>query len=88
MTNMGHRAQKVARMRPILVVNPVGDRAFRAFAELQLDEGDQTIPAFQARLRVLYPRAVVRARELAAESAVIWYVYREGRWVGSGEAGP
>lgn len=86
MTSIWMSTAKVASMRPTLVVNPVGDRAFRAFAEQQLDEGDQMIPAFQARLRAQYPGAVVRARELAAESRVIWYVYRDGHWVSSGEA--
>ena len=78
---------KVASMRPTLVVNPVGDRAFSAFAEQQLSEGYQTIPAFQARLRVLYPQAVVHARELAGELTAIWYVYRDGHWTSTGEAG-
>jgi PAS domain-containing protein len=35
--------------------------------------------ALEARLRRLFPRAVVRARELSAEPEV-WYVYREGAW--------
>jgi hypothetical protein len=74
-------------MRPTLVTNPVNDRNFSAFAERELGEGPSTIDAFQARLRVRYPHAVVHARELAAESAVIWYVYRDGRWTNRGDAG-
>ena len=73
-------------MRPTLVTNPVTDRNFSAFAEKQLDEGASSIDAFEARLRVRYPDAVVHARELAAEFSVIWYVYRDGRWTG-GDAG-
>lgn len=67
-------------MRPTLVVNPVTDRSFSTFAEHQLDVGDVTIPDFQTRLRVRYPQAVVRARELAGEFTAIWYVYRDGHW--------
>ena len=71
-------------MRPTLVTNPVIDRAFNAFAEQQLSEG-LALAEFQTRLRVRYPHAVVHVRELAAESTVIWYVYRDGRWTNAGD---
>jgi PAS domain-containing protein len=35
--------------------------------------------AFEARLRRLFPRAAVRAREISSEPEV-WYVYRDGSW--------
>lgn len=67
-------------MRPTLVTNPVADRDFSAFAEEQLDVGVMKIEAFQARLHVRYPQAVVHARDLAGEASMIWYVYRDGHW--------
>lgn len=67
-------------MRPTLLVNPVTDRTFGAFAEHLLDEGAETPHEFQTRLRVRYPQAVVRARDIAAERRVVWYVYRDGHW--------
>lgn len=45
-----------------------------------LDTGDGDPHAMQRRLRAAYPAAVVRPRELSSEAAVIWYVYRDGRW--------
>ena len=67
-------------VRPILVVNPVADRTFKAFAEQQLDEGSSSVSDLEARLRVRYPRAAVHARELSGEPIAIWYVYRDGHW--------
>jgi hypothetical protein len=66
--------------RPTLVTNPADDVAFRDAAESALQEG-QSPSELQGLLRRDYPRAVVRARDLAGERAVAWYVYREGRWV-------
>jgi hypothetical protein len=66
--------------RPSLITNPAGDRAFRAAADAAL-ESVQSIAEVQELLRRRYPRAVVRARELSGERAVVWYVYREGHWV-------
>ena len=74
-------------MRPTLVVNPVTDRDFNLFAEQQLDEGGETIYAFQTRLRVRYPQAVVHARDLAGEPTAIWYVYRDGHWTNPRDVG-
>ncbi len=67
-------------MRPMLIVNPASDRAFRELAESALSPSDDP-QALQDRLREHYPKAVVRARDLSGEEVVVWYVYREGRWV-------
>ena len=67
-------------MKPTLVVNPVADREFLAFAEHELEAGAGSVADFQSRLRVRYPLAAVHARELSGERLPIWYVYRDGRW--------
>jgi len=66
--------------RPTVVTNPADDVPFRDAAAGALQEG-QTPDELQLLLRRDYPRAVVRARDLAGERAVVWYVYREGHWV-------
>ena len=66
--------------RPTLVTNPADDVAFRDAAETALREG-QSVADLQAILRQAYPQAVVRARDLAGERPVVWYVYRDGHWV-------
>ena len=68
---------------PILVVNPADDRAFGCFAEVLVDRGASSTFELERRLRPIYSKAVVHARELSGEPFVIWYVYREGRWVDS-----
>ena len=64
-----------------IVRNPANDRDFERAIDELVDSGLRDPGTFQERLRELYPRAIVRPRELAGESAPIWYVYREGRWV-------
>jgi hypothetical protein len=71
--------------RPTLVTNPARDAAFRDHAEAALQEG-QSVAELQQILRGEYPRAVVRARDLAGERQVVWYVYREGHWVAADDA--
>jgi hypothetical protein len=66
--------------RPTLVINPSDDVAFRDLAEGALQEGQST-QELEEILRRGYPRAVVRARDLAGERRVVWYLYREGHWV-------
>ena len=66
---------------PILLTNPAVDVAFRDAAVAALQEG-LSAADLQAILRRVYPRAIVRPRELAGERAVVWYVYRDGHWVG------
>jgi PAS domain-containing protein len=68
--------------RPALrvITIPTDDAAFLEMANLLLQSDDAATPqAFEARLRRMFPRAVVRARELSGE-APAWYVYRDGGW--------
>jgi hypothetical protein len=67
--------------RPVLVINPVDDHAFAAATQQLLDEGILELDEFSDRLRVTYPDAAAHPREIAGEPILIWYVYREGRWV-------
>jgi hypothetical protein len=46
-----------------------------------------TAPALEAALRLTYPNARVRRRELSGEAVEIWYVYREGHWIPPGRSG-
>jgi hypothetical protein len=66
---------------PVLIVNPRDDAEFIAYVDSQLAAGADTVAALQDSLRERYPAAIVRKRELSGEWHVIWYVYREGRWV-------
>ncbi|HEU4524300.1 MAG TPA: hypothetical protein VFR62_04725 [Gemmatimonadales bacterium] len=71
-----------ARSEPDLVINPATDEAFARRAQERLNHG--AAPAeLQAKLRALYPNAIVRSRGLAGESET-WYVYRDGHWVPPG----
>ncbi len=69
--------------RPHLVTNPADDEEFRDFALLSLSPGLRPA-ALQAILRERYPHAVVHPRGIAGEVLVVWYVYRDGYWVGRG----
>jgi hypothetical protein len=68
---------------PILVVNPAEDDVFGAFAQVIVDDGVANIGELERRLRPMYSKAVVHARELSSEPLVIWYVYRDGHWIDS-----
>jgi len=70
--------------RPLLIASPRDDRAFRDLAEQLVTGGADTPTSLQAALRTLYPQVVVRPRELSAESEIVWYVYRDGRWTRPG----
>ena len=70
-------------MRPILVINPRTDVGFVELAETLVREGIERPNELEARLRELYPHAVVRERILSGEQVASWYVYREGRWTQS-----
>lgn len=70
--------------RPIVIPNPRLDAEFRYAIERELDDGVAEPAELERRLRLAYPKAVVRARDLAGERLEIWYVYREGRWVADG----
>jgi hypothetical protein len=71
-------------VRPILILNPRQDAEFvervRRIEGTGLAQPDDLIGA----LRVWYPDIVVRPRELSSEPAVVWYVYRDGRWTSEG----
>jgi hypothetical protein len=65
---------------PLLIVNPRSDLGFvERVNELAADAGTDPA-ALQDGLRVDYPNAIVRRRELSSESTEMWYVYRDGRW--------
>ncbi len=66
--------------RPLLMLNPAGDADFGRVA-LALERTVATPRELQARLRDVYPDALVRARDLSGERLRVWYVYREGHWV-------
>ena len=70
-------------MRPLLVVNPRTDASFMEFVREQLDglNGDDDPMALQLRLRERHPAATVHARLLSSEPSIVWYVYRDGRWI-------
>ena len=69
---------------PLLIVNPPDDAAFRKLATRLIDEGVRLPALLQGRLRERHPHAIVRPRDLVGEQTPVWYVYRDGRWVGSG----
>jgi PAS domain-containing protein len=59
---------------------PSSDAGFKHHIENALKaSGDATPEAFETRLRRVFPRAVVRQREISGE-APAWYVYRDGGW--------
>jgi hypothetical protein len=68
-------------VRPTLIVNPASDEVFSKYAETLLDHGAVSTGELERRLQAMYPNAAVHAREIAQEPLVIWYVYREGRWI-------
>ena len=72
-----------AWQRPLILANPAADRAFRDQVDRVLLGGPRRPSELEALLRVSYPKAVVRRRELTDEDLEIWYVYRDGRWTGS-----
>jgi hypothetical protein len=72
--------------RPILFVNPVTDVTFVRLAEGWVASGVDKAPELQRILRKSYSEAVVRVRDITGEHEIIWYVYRDGRYI-SGERG-
>jgi hypothetical protein len=65
---------------PLLIVNPRSDVRFVELVTELTADGTFDQADLQDRLRVDYPDAVVRRRELSSESTEMWYVYRDGRW--------
>jgi hypothetical protein len=71
-------------LRPILILNPRQDAEFVDRVR-RIEEGGLASPEDLIEpLRVWYPDVVVRPRELSSEPAVVWYVYRDGRWTSEG----
>jgi hypothetical protein len=66
---------------PALHLNPGDDEVFAAVVGHLLARGLRDATEFQSRLRDTYPGALVRPRDLAHEPFVLWYVYRDGRWI-------
>jgi hypothetical protein len=64
-----------------IIRNPASDREFERAIEVALRAGVSGPSELEAQLRQLYPRALVRPRDLAEEPIHTWYVYREGRWI-------
>lgn len=65
----------------MLIAIPVDDSEFASRAEQIVADGAKSPAALQAELRIDYPKAIVRARDLSSEAHIVWYVYREGRWI-------
>lgn len=64
----------------LVLTIPSSDTAFRAQVErLLADEAPASPEDLEGRLRRLFPRALVRRREITGESPT-WYVYRDGSW--------
>jgi PAS domain-containing protein len=68
------------RDHPRVQTIPSTDVAFARHVErLRIGASLRTPEELEARLRRLFPRAVVRRREISGEPAA-WYVYRDGGW--------
>jgi hypothetical protein len=72
-----------ARRRPLIVANPPSDQEFRRMIDRFLLTSSSEPGDLEATLRTRYPEATVRRRELTGESVEVWYVYRDGHWIGS-----
>jgi hypothetical protein len=70
------------------VANPPGDPSFRSMIDRFLASGSGEPADLEDILRVRYPNAVVRRRELSAERVEVWYAYREGHWIRSDADAP
>lgn len=65
---------------PRIITIPSVDAAFARIANRVLRVITPKTPvALETRLRRLFPRAVVRRRDLSGETPA-WYVYRDGQW--------
>ena len=66
-----------------IITIPSADTAFRRHVERLRASGDAPTPGqLETRLRRLFPRVLVRERELSGEPPA-WYVYRDGGWQSS-----
>jgi PAS domain-containing protein len=65
---------------PRIITIPASDGAFRTHVDrIRAETAPATAEELEVRLRRLFPRAVVRERELSGEPPS-WYVYRDGGW--------
>lgn len=71
-----------SRQRPLLFLNPADDPAFRRCVDEAMAERPREPVDLEHRLRDQFPDVIVRPRDLASERLPVWYVYRDGRWVG------
>ena len=71
-------------MAPLLIINPPSDAGFVSACQAAVVDADADPTRLQDALRLRYPEAVVRPRELSGETITVWYVYRDGRWVSPG----
>jgi PAS domain-containing protein len=66
-----------------IITIPSADTAFRHHVERLRASGEAATPGqLESRLRRLFPRVLVRERELSGEPPA-WYVYRDGGWQSS-----
>jgi PAS domain-containing protein len=65
--------------RAQILTIPSADTAFRAHVQRIQSDGVETPDELERRLRLVFPRVVVRARSLTGEGPA-WYVYRDGGW--------
>jgi PAS domain-containing protein len=67
-------------LAPRLITIPTSDRAFHEHVRLVRRTASPATPEeLERRLRLIFPRAVVRDRNLSGEHPA-WYVYRDGQW--------
>jgi PAS domain-containing protein len=65
---------------PRLITIPSSDRAFREHVRnVRTTASPDTPEELERRLRQIFPRAVVRDRNLSGEEPA-WYIYRDGQW--------
>ncbi len=63
-----------------IITIPSSDAAFRRQVAHMLDDTAAASPeGLESRLRRMFPRAVVRRRDISGERTA-WYVYRDGGW--------
>ena len=79
---MTEQPRKSRRRRPTIVANPAGDATFTARVEECLTAGLSDPSELERALRRDYPAVVVRRREISNEPVEVWYVYRDGHWIG------
>jgi hypothetical protein len=65
---------------PTLFINPRTDAEFVELVMVETAAAGSP-DELRSRLSTTYPDVIVRERALEGESSVVWYVYRDGRWV-------